>query len=293
MNEIMEYESYLRNVKNLSEKTIKIYSSDLGLFFSVMGFSDGIKECTLLEVERLYIANLVASGDCASTRARKLSSIKSFYRWAIRYGIVKNNPVEFIDLPKIPHKEAKVMSREEMIEFISAAKTDSGKEAFRNLAIILLMSTSGLRREEVTEIMLEDVNLEESSLIVHGKGKKERIVYFNSETKAVLSEYIYSHRNIMKTAKESPYLFVTAKDIKMCVSTVNRVVNKCLEEAGVKDKGYTSHSQRKWFATSVYEATGDILAVQNLLGHSSPVTTQRYVGVNEARKRMAAMTVSI
>lgn len=292
MNEINEFATYLKNVRNLSDATIAAYSSDLREFCAVMGFTDCVKEITLHDVETVYIANLVASGNCAASRSRKLSSVRMFYKWAVKNGIVQNNPVAEIEMPKIEKKTVKAMSFNEVEQVLDEAKKDSRENSFRDLAILSLMFSTGIRRAELTEIKLSDLNLEESLIVIHGKGNKDRLAYFNDTTRAVLSEYINVHRKFYCTSEKSNYLFVSDKREKLCLSTVNRIVNRYLESAGIKDKGFTAHSTRKAFATAVYENTGDILAVQQLLGHSSPSTTQRYVGVAESRKRMAAMTVN-
>lgn len=296
MKEMETFKSYLKDVKNRSDKTIIAYSHDLREFFSVMGFTDGMNEITLQDVERLYIKKLVDKGNSPSSRARKISSIKAFYKWAVSNGIVANNPIENIGMPKIPKKEPKVMDVQEVKEVIESAKKDDGRESalesFRNLSILSLMFNTGIRREEVTNIKLSDLNIKDGSLIIHGKGNKERIVYFNDSTKAILSEYICSHRNNFKTAKISEYLFVSKRSEKICTAAINKIVNKYFESAGVKEKGYTAHSTRKVFATNVYRNTRDITVVQKLLGHSNPQTTMRYAMVGEDLKKQAAMTVN-
>lgn len=292
MKEINEFAKYLKNVRNLSDSTISAYSSDLREFCAVMGFEDEIKEITLGEVEAVYIEKLVASGNCAASRSRKLSSVRVFYKWAVKNGIVKNNPVEDIELPKIEKKTVKAMSFNEVEQVLDEAKKDSRENSFRDLAIMYLMFDTGIRRAELTEIKLNDINLEEGVIVIHGKGNKDRFAYVKDTMRSILSEYINAHRKFYKTAVNSDYLFVSDKGEKLCLSTVNRIVNRYLIASNLKQKGYTAHSPRKAFATAVYDNTGDIFAVQQLLGHSSPSTTQRYVGIAESRKRMAAMTVN-
>lgn len=293
--EIAAFCYYLKAIKNLSDNTIAAYSSDLREFCAVSGFSGEVNEITRLDIETSYIANLADCGKSPASRARKLSSLRSFFDWAVKSGLCEKNIADEVDIPKIPHKEVRVMSKEEMMAVMDSAmqsSIDSPEIGFRDLSIIMLLFSTGIRREELTEVKLDDVNLSESSLLIHGKGNKERIVYFNDTTRSILSEYILVYREETKTAKESEYLFVSKKDKKLCASTVNRIVNKHFEAAGIKDKGFTVHSARKAFATTVYENTGDVFVVQQLLGHSSPSTTQRYVGVAESRKRQAAMTVN-
>lgn len=295
-HEIDMFALYLKNVKNRSDKTIQAYCSDMREFCAVFEDKDSLNEITRLDIETVYIAYLVDSGNGASSRARKLSSLRSFFKWAVSNNIVVENPVENVEMPKIPHKEPKVMENDEVFEVMMNVRNDDSRESacegFRNLAIMSVMFNTGVRRSEVTEIKLSDVNLHNGSILIHGKGNKERFVYFNDAPRAIISEYIASHRKHLKPAETSEYLFVSKRSEKMCPATINLIVNKYLKAAKVKEKGYTAHSTRKVYATNIYDNTGDIFAVQNLLGHSSPNTTMKYVGAVESKKRAAAMTVN-
>lgn len=294
MTLIDEFAKYMRNVKNRSELTISAYCSDLAQFCAVLSDKETFNEITRHDIETRYIEKLVDMGVSPASRARKLSSLKAFYKWAKANGYVVENPVENVESPKIPHKEPKVMSRDEVAETMLVARNDNSKEEnlFRDMAIIHLMFTTGVRRAEVTEIRLRDVDLKNSCILIHGKGNKERMVYFNDGTRRILSEYILAHRKLLKHAKTSDYLFVSNKSDKLNVSTINRIINANLEKAGIKDKGYTAHSTRKAFATEVYNNTHDVYVVQKLLGHSNPNVTTRYIGVSNSIKKQAAMSVN-
>lgn len=295
MKYVAEFLSYLENVKNRSEKTVLAYQSDLAEFERCVN-KENLCEIKKQDIENKYISYLVEKGNSASSRARKLSALRSFFDWAKIQGYIVENPVESVEMPKIPHKEVKVMTNEEVKKVIECAFKDKSRESdlerFRNIALLSLMFSTGVRRAELTNIKLSHLDLNESALLVNGKGNKQRVVYFNDTTKAILSEYVASHRNNFATAKTSEYLFVTKRAKKMEVSTVNKLVNKYFEMAGVKEKGYTVHSTRKVFATNIYRNTNDLITTQALLGHSNPQTTLRYVGASEAIKRKAAMTIS-
>lgn len=296
--ELKNFENYMRNIKNRSENTITAYLSDLAQFCSIMGDYESMNDISRADVENVYIASLAACGVSATSRARKISSVRAFFHWAQVNGVVVENPVENVEMPKIPHKEPKVMADDEVSRVIQYAMThkisDDANANFRDLSIIMLLFSSGIRRSELTEIKLSDVNLKESSILIHGKGNKERWVYFNARTEAILSEYVHSHRKFLRNAKDSEYLFVSndrnSKSEKLSAWAINDIVNRCFDLAGVK--GYTVHSTRKFFATKVYNETRDIFAVQNLLGHSNPQTTMRYVAANEKMKKEAAMVVN-
>lgn len=294
--ELQAFENYLRNIKNRSEKTILAYKSDLSFFFSVFENKTTIQSISKKEIEEIYVNALVKNGNSASSRARKLSSVRAFYKWAYDNGYCSTNPSENIEMPKIPQKTPKVMNISEVSKVMETVKENSqkkkSKKSFRDFAILSLMFNTGIRRSELINIKLGDINIIDGSLIVHGKGNKERIVYFNNSTRAVLNEYICSHRNNFDFAETSNYLFLSNGYEKMSERTVNRVVNKYFESANVKEKGYTAHSTRKVFATQVYKNTNDIVAVQQLLGHSNPQTTMHYVGASEQLKRKAALSVN-
>jgi site-specific recombinase XerD len=287
---------YMRNVKNRSENTIAAYTADIRQFFEIMGDYVSINDIHTLDIETVYITRMVNAGMCAASRRRKISALKEFFAWMHKNGFVVENPVENVEMPKLPHKEPKVMEVEEVRKVIECAKEpDDKKTYFRDLAIISLLFATGMRREEITNVKLCDVNLKESSILVHGKGSKERVVYFNDTARAILSEYISAHRSLLRCAKNSDYLFVPnsngTNNTKLSKASINAIMNRNMELANLDDKKYTVHSARKAFATRAYENTHDIGAVQKLLGHSSPATTMIYVGISDSAKKKAAMAV--
>lgn len=285
------FSSYMRNIKNYSDKTVSAYSSDLSEYFRIMGDGD-FDWC---DVESKYINHLVENGNSPASRARKLSALRSYYKWAVKSHLEEDNPIEAIESPKIPTREPKVMSDNEVAEVLKCAMSDrnhvSKDERYRNYSMLVLMFSTGVRRSEVIEIKLSDIDLSENSITIHGKGNKERIVYFNDEAKETIIEYINNHRPNLENSKDSDYLFVSRRSGKMCAANVNLIVNKYYNQAGVKDKGYTVHSTRKAFATRVYMNTSDLVATQKLLGHEKPETTMRYVRASEQLKKSAAMSV--
>lgn len=291
---IKEFSEYLRNVKNRSECTISAYCSDLAQFCLIMGVSEGFNGITQRDIEGRYISNLVASGMSPASRARKLASLKSFFKWAKSNNYVVENPVENVESPKIPHREPKVMSTQEVEEVMVAARCSDGNEGttFRDIAIISLLFGSGLRRAEVVNAKLKDLNLNDGSLLVEGKGAKQRRVYFGDNTRSILCEYVLSHRRLMKTAAKSEYLFCSRQSEKISLCQINNIIAKHMNAAGLSDKKYTVHTTRRTFASQVYYNTRDLLVVQRLLGHQSSQTTLRYISETEEIKKQAALTVN-
>lgn len=294
--ELEAFINYMKNVRNRSEKTLQAYSQDLIEFFSTLGGKANIGEITHNDIEEIYIAKLVEKGNAPTSRARKIASIRSFYHWAFNNGFVERNPSRNIESPKIPYKEPKVMNIDDVKAVMDKVKNDSSRESKcesgRDAAILSLMFATGIRRAEITEIKLSDIDMEESSILIHGKGNKERTVYFNDSTKEILINYIEEGRMKLKPAETSEYLFVSKRATKIHVATINDIVNKYFKSAGIKGEGYTAHSTRKAFATTVYQNTKDLMTVQNLLGHSNPQTTMRYIGINSESKKKVAMSMN-
>lgn len=287
------YVAYLEFVKGLSQNSVKSYKSDLAEFFYYFANKE-FSEITRSDIEE-FIVNLAKAGNSPASRARKISSIKGIFKWALENGIIESDPCYCIASTKVPVKEAKVMTREEVAELINCAKAEaysSGKaEDFRNLAILSFMFSSGIRRSEVVEVKISDMNLESNAVIIHGKGNKERVAYFNNSTAEIIAKYLDEKRPEISRAETSEYLFPTGQSEKMCAASINLIIDRYLKATGLKEKGYTVHDTRRAFATTVYQNTGDIVAVQRLLGHSTPSVTMRYIGANEESKRNAAMTV--
>lgn len=290
---IQEFAEYLRNVKNRSELTVSSYLADIRQFCEILKVDD-FASVTKKDIESKYIYALVECGNAPASRARKLSSVKSFFKWAMSNGVVSINPAEQIDAPKIPHREPNAMNIQEIEDVMAAVKSDATTEPvmFRDIAIIQLLFGTGIRRSELANIKLKDLDLNNSSLLVEGKGAKQRRVYYGDTTRAVLSEFVESHRKLMKKAAESEYLFCSRQGTQLSLAQINNVVRKHFEAAGLGGKGYTVHTARRTFASHAYRNTGDIFAVQKLLGHSNTQTTMRYVMAEEDMKRKAACSVN-
>lgn len=276
--------------------TVKSYRLDLE------DFSEYIKENSLNVLEmhysdfRVWMNSLEKRNLSAATRARKVSTIKSFFRYLSKMEIISQNPAENLEAPKLPKKQPKVISIYDAKALVSGIDYSSDEPkhmtCFRDYAIVATFLFTGVRREELVNVKLSDVHMDDGTILIHGKGNKERVVYINDSLHAILSEYIGYHRDVFKTAQSSEYLFPSIKAGKMNVATVNRVVNKAFEAAGIKEEGVSAHILRKRFATTVFTNTGDIATTSKMLGHSSPTVTMQYVRIDEDSMRNAANTVN-
>lgn len=272
--------------------TLEAYRIDLNGFSSYFS-GKNINEIKYAEL-RTWMNYMEDTGLSAGSRARKISSVKSFYRYLTKMEIVDRNPADGLESPKQEKKQPVVITNEQASDLLFHARNDGGNDLiwFRDYSIIAVFLLTGIRREELTNITMNDIDLKHDTILIHGKGNKQRIVYINEMLHAILSEYISEYRGKMEKATWSKYLFPSLKADKMCVSTVNNIVNKFFESAGIKKAGISAHILRKRFATSAFQATHDIATVSNLLGHSSPTVTMRYVQMDEDSMRNAAMAVS-
>lgn len=272
--------------------TLEAYQIDLN------GFSSYFSDKSLNEIKyadlRTWMNYMEDSGLSAGSRARKISSVKSFYRYLSKMEIVDRNPADGLESPKQEKRQPVVITNEQASDLLFHARNDGGSNIlwFRDYSVIAMFLFTGIRREELTNIAMGDVSLDRDTILIHGKGNKQRVVYINDMLHAILSEYLMDYREKIERAKMSRYLFPSLKSDKMCVSTVNNIVNKFFESAGIKKSGISAHILRKRFATSAFQSTHDIATVSKLLGHSSPTVTMRYVAFDEDSMRAAASAVN-
>lgn len=279
-------------VDGASKCTIKAYGRDLSSFCK---FFDGrsVEDLTYSDI-RDWANNLEESGLSATTRARNTSSVKSFFRYLVNMGVLIRNPTELLSSPKIEKKQPVVITSEQAVSVLFHAKNDGSNEQtwFRDYTVIAVLLYTGVRREELTNIRISDVDLDLDHILIHGKGNKQRTVYFNDVLHAVLGEYLHVYRSFLKKSVTSDYLFPSMKSDKLSVRQVNNIVDKFLDEAGAKKRGLSVHALRKRFATTLFQKTHDIALTSKMLGHSSPTVTMRYVNMDEDVMRNAAMSIT-
>lgn len=268
-----------------------------GYRYDLEKFSNEIEK-DIISVEysdlRAWANKMSKSGLAATSRARKISAVKSMYKYLKKVGYIHDNPAIDLDTPKLEKKIPKVITADNASDILFHARNDGGTEItyMRDLAIMMTFLYTGVRREEITNIKLKDVDLKSREILIHGKGNKQRSAYINDELLAVLSEYVAAYRKNFSSAVNSEYLFVSIKSEKLSTRAVNNIVNKFMESAGCKEKGMSCHQLRKRMATSAFYATHDLISVQRILGHSSPTVTQRYIASDTDSMRKATMSVS-
>lgn len=301
---VREFASYKAVVQNASEKTIGEYLLDLRIFFrfllardkKISPQSEEFDKIDIRNVDLDYIRNISTEdiyeflmyadsirGNMAAAKSRKLSAIKGFFKYLhTKRMMVDENPAINIEAPKKKQALPKFLSIDESLLLLEAVKNDvESKSRVRDYAIITLFLNCGMRVSELVGIDINDVDRDLRSLTVTGKGNKQRIVYLNSACRDALADY-YSERIGQKYASAStPALFLSNRAQRISVKTVQWLVYKYLDMAGLQSKHYSVHKLRHTAATLMYQTGNvDVRVLKDILGHEQLNTTQIYTHVS-------------
>ncbi|HEV2387501.1 MAG TPA: tyrosine recombinase XerC [Candidatus Acidoferrales bacterium] len=293
---IEKFLQYLRYERNASDHTIRNYESDLVQFFHYLQPPGGPPP-TLGGVDHLlireYLGHLHDQKLEKSSIARKLATLRSFFRFAVREGMVGQNPARLVSSPALPKRLPAVLSAEEINRLLDwMAKLQPRGRGMdvelerlllrRDCAIFELLYGSGLRVSELTGLNLSDLDLQEQSSLVRGKGRKERMVPFGSKAHQALEVYWPAREALLRQARAGAgqqAVFVNKRGGRLTQRTVRRLVKKYARMAEVSWNLHP-HSLRHAFATHLLADGADLRAIQELLGHRSLSTTQRYTHVS-------------
>ena len=294
-NAIERFLAYLKAVRNASPHTLRSYRIDLGQFRQYLS-PPGAPEMQLREIDhriiREFMGHLHDRKLEKRSMARKLASLRSFFKFCAREGLVRDNPARLVATPKLPTRVPAVLSAEEMNAFLDtlaggraappARPSKSGRDAGlllqRDRAILELLYASGLRVSELTGLDLDDINRKEQMLRVLGKGNKERIVPYGSKAELALSAYEPVRARILRQAGskgDAQALFLNRDGGRLGTNSIGRIVKKYVRLVNV-NWDLHPHSLRHAFATHLLADGADLRAIQEMLGHASLSTTQRY-----------------
>lgn len=276
---IREYLEYLELQKNYSDHTILSYYNDLMSFtqYLVTKKVTSFTDVTKIELRR-YIAELFNKGYEPSSIARKIATLKSFFKYLKRQEIVPVNPAALLVAPRRTKRLPSVLDEQSMSHLLQQPdrSTCIGK---RDAAILELFYSSGIRLGELIQLNICDLNERESLLKVRGKGRKERIVPVGSKALEALREYLAARQKEMKhSLKSDDPLFVTVHGKRMYPQAVQLLVRKYIARVSEIDQK-SPHVLRHTFATHLLNRGADLRAVKELLGHESISTTQIYTHV--------------
>jgi len=274
--------AYLRDQRRASLETLRAYESDLAQFGAFLseehsgGPAPGPAGIDALAV-RGFVARLHRSGLGRSSVARKLSAVRSFMENAVREGRIESSPAKTVPTPKVPKRLPRNLTVDEVFALLDGIE-GSDEAGIRDRAILEFLYATGLRVGELMSLDLEDLDFAGETVRVLGKGNKERIVPFGSKAKSALLRWIETSRPLRETG-EAGAVFLNPRGGRLTDRSVRRILDRRLREASVRAH-VSPHALRHSFATHLLGAGADLRAIQELLGHASLSTTQRYTHVS-------------
>ena len=271
------YLQYLEYEKKLSKNTIKAYNNDLN---KLLEFKNN-----LLRINNKDIKEFIKKSNNLSTKtlAHRLTVINSFYNYLLSENIISINPCYSINMPKIPSKLPEVLSEEEVDKLLDINLVD--KYSYRNKAMLELLYATGIRASELTNLKLNNIDLDSCIVRIMGKGSKERIVPINDTTIKYLNIYINNYRKEILNKKDSEYLFISNALKPITRQGLFKIIKKECIRAGIKKNVYP-HILRHSFATHLLNHGANIRIIQELLGHEDITTTEIYTHLsNETIKK--------
>jgi integrase/recombinase XerC len=261
----------LKYQRQFSEYTVVNYSIDLKQFVSYLE-NQGIAEPEEIKREnvRAYVRDIMGFGYSRTSVARKLSSIKGWTAFMTANGVISRDPASGVRGPKIPASLPRALGRDDVNRMIEEG-IQKKESYFRDRAVLELLYGSGLRIGELAVLRWEDIDLAERWVRIQGKGNKERMVPLGSYAVRALKELGRKDRS------GGSYVFPGGEKGHISERTINRIVKRAARQAGLS--GVTPHMLRHSFATHMLEGGASLRVLQDLLGHESLITTQRYLTV--------------
>lgn len=281
--EINAFIVYLHNVKKTSENTEQSYRRDLMKVRNYME-QQGIEDVKKITITNLnsYILFLEKNKFSAATISRNIASLKAFYHYMFKTGMVMEDMAETLHAPKIEKKMPEILTTDEVVRLLEQPLGNSPKE-IRDKAMLELLYATGIRVTELVHLKLEDINLQMGYLLCRDGGK-ERIIPFGSEAKNALLRYLEGTRAAMIKDQQSEYLFVNCSGQPMSRQGFWKLIKYYAKKAGIV-ADITPHTLRHSFAAHLVENGADLRSVQEMLGHSDISTTQIYANMNHSRIR--------
>jgi len=286
---IARYLEHLEYERVVSSHTLRAYGSDLERFIQFLArdfFDKGIDEIHPQDIDplavRSFIASLAKNGVGKRSQARCLSALRGLFRFACREGTLASNPAASVRSPKQPTRLPRHLRPGEVETLLDAARGDDPL-SHRDLALLELLYASGLRVGELTGLDWDDLDLEARTVRVLGKGGKERMVPFGRPAAVALQEWLDSWEEVRGSSSgtEAP-VFLNYRGGRLSSRSVRRILDRHVNSAALA-AGVHPHTLRHTFATHLLEGGADLRTIQELLGHSSLSTTQRYTHVDIER----------
>jgi integrase/recombinase XerC len=277
---IPAFVEYVRFEKNYSPHTVQSYETDLRQFLEYLT-RGGAEEVAPTELDHItirdFLGHLYRKGNGKTTVARKLATLRSFFRFLHQKGAIPANPARLVRSPKLPNLNPGFLSVDEVEEILKVPKRDKAG-GVRDLAILELLYASGMRVSELTGLNTEDLSLQERLVKVVGKGRKERIVPFGEKAREALANYLSIRPQLLakrRSFKDPSALFLNLRGGRLTVRSIQRMVDGYIQRAAVT-RNVHPHLFRHSFATHLLNRGADLRSIQELLGHKNLSTTQKY-----------------
>lgn len=272
---IEDFIKYIDTEKRYSKNTSKSYKKDLEVFFDFISSTYNISDIKQLNHRniRSWIVNLNENNISNRSINRKITTLKTYYRFLLREKIVNQNPMSKITSPKVEKKLPEFLDQKQMKILIEDVSFENDFEGIRNKLVIEMFYNTGMRLSELINIKTKNIDLKANQLKVLGKRNKERIIPFNIELKRSINNYLEATKDIIIIDLE--YFFLTSKGKKMYEKLAYRIVNSYLNLVSTINKK-SPHTLRHTFATHMLNNGADLNAIKELLGHANLSATQIY-----------------
>lgn len=277
------FEQYLKIERNVSPHTVRNYLSDLSQFSSFLasrGCDQGVDKIDLMTL-RAYLAELKKNGLSKTTVARKLATLRSFFQYLTREGWVDQNPARWITAPKKEKRLPKFLTVDEAQRLMGSPvgagfprpsnpdlPQKAARRSLRDTAILETFYSTGIRISELVSLKKEDIDFHAGLIRVFGKGRKERVVPIGEKAMTVLQQYL------SRFPSAEGVVFCNAKKVPLTARTIHRIVKQYMRQ--IDRPSFSPHTLRHTFATHLLEGGADLRSVQEMLGHTTLSTTQRY-----------------
>ena len=281
---VREFERHLRSARQLSPLTVRNYLNDLTPFFEYLDMK-GVS--ALDNADRLflrgYLAWLLEIGYERASMARKLTALRAFYRFLEERGAVTHNRTGQVSAPRLEQRLPVVASHEEVAQLMAAPDT-SRPAGVRDRALLEVLYAAGLRVSEAQALDIPDVDRNSREIRVVGKGSKPRVTLIGHSAVEWLDRYLAEVRLRWSNRRSGQALFLNQYGGRLSVRAIQQMVKRHALKAGL-DPDFHTHTLRHSFATHLLDGGADLRVVQDLMGHSSPATTQVYTHVSTAQAR--------
>lgn len=273
---IKDFKTYLISQRNYSQNTVRAYMNDLGEFSEYIAEKKVKVGKANTKLINDYVSTLHKKNSKSSI-SRKISTLRSFYSYLLKRGIISKNPAKFIDTPKTQTKLPVFLSVDEIFKLVDTKSKGKGNKTLllRDKAILELLYSSGLRVSEIADAKLSNLQMSDSILKVTGKGNKERVIPIGSKAIEAIKEYLEARETLKP---ESENIFLNSKGKAITTRSISRIVKKYSLQSGIY-KNVSPHVLRHTFATHLLGGGADLRSIQKMLGHSNLSTTQRYTHI--------------